>query len=140
MDPSTQVKCDDDISLHAMCSVRGTRWRSWFRHYASIRQVAGSIPDGIIGIFHLLNPSGRTMALESTQPLTEMSTSPISWGVKAACITTLPSSYADLYKFWEPQPPGALRLCLFLSWDCCTILCTACTTVAVYIKCVNTDP
>ena len=26
-------------------------------------KVAGSIPDGVIGIFHLHNPSGRTMAL-----------------------------------------------------------------------------
>ena len=30
------------------------------------------------------NPSGRTMALGSTQPLTEMSTRSISLGVKAA--------------------------------------------------------
>jgi hypothetical protein len=30
------------------------------------------------------NPSGRIMALGSTQPLTEMSTRGISWGVKAA--------------------------------------------------------
>jgi hypothetical protein len=43
-----------------------------------------SIPDGVIGIFHWHNPSGRTMALESTQPLTEMSTRNISWEVKAA--------------------------------------------------------
>jgi hypothetical protein len=35
-------------------------------------------------IFHWPNPSGRTMALGSTQPLTEMSTRNISWGVKAA--------------------------------------------------------
>jgi len=41
-------------------------------------KVAGSIPDCVIGIFH--NPSGRTMALELTQPLTEMSTRNISWG------------------------------------------------------------
>jgi hypothetical protein len=33
---------------------------------------------------HLHNPSGRTMALVLTQPLTEMSTRNISWGVKAA--------------------------------------------------------
>ena len=44
------------------------------------RKVAGSIPDGAIGIFHWHNPSGRTMALGSTQPLTEMSTRNISWG------------------------------------------------------------
>jgi len=42
------------------------------------------IPDGVIGIFHWHNPSGRTMALGLTQPLTEMSTMNISWGVKAA--------------------------------------------------------
>jgi hypothetical protein len=35
-------------------------------------------------IFHWHNPVGRTMALESTQPLTEMSTRNISWGVNAA--------------------------------------------------------
>jgi hypothetical protein len=35
-------------------------------------------------IFHQHSPSGRTMALGLTQPLTEMSTRDISWGVKAA--------------------------------------------------------
>ena len=35
-------------------------------------------------IFHGNNPSGRTMFQGSTQPLTEMSTRNISWGVKAA--------------------------------------------------------
>jgi hypothetical protein len=48
------------------------------------RKVAGSIPDCVIGIFLWYNPSGRTMTLGSTQPLTEMSTRNISWGVKAA--------------------------------------------------------
>jgi hypothetical protein len=43
-----------------------------------------SIPDGVIGIFHWHNPSGCTMALGLTQPLTEMSTRNISWGVKVA--------------------------------------------------------
>jgi hypothetical protein len=31
---------------------RGTRWRSWLRHCATSRKVAGSIPDGITDIFH----------------------------------------------------------------------------------------
>jgi hypothetical protein len=34
--------------------------------------------------FLLTHPSGCTMALRSTQPLTEMNTRNISWGVKAA--------------------------------------------------------
>jgi hypothetical protein len=38
------------------------------------------IPDRVIGIFHWHNPSDRTMALGSIQPLTEMSTRSISWG------------------------------------------------------------
>jgi hypothetical protein len=36
-------------------------------------KVASSIPD-VIGFFNLLNPSSPTMALGSTQALTEMST------------------------------------------------------------------
>jgi hypothetical protein len=38
------------------------------------RKVAGSNPDEVIGFFNWPNTSSRTMALESTQPLTEMST------------------------------------------------------------------
>ena len=60
------------------------RWLSWLRHCAISRKVAGSILDGIIGIFHSLKPSGRIVALGSTQPLTEMTTRNPSWGVKAA--------------------------------------------------------
>jgi hypothetical protein len=55
-----------------------------FLHSATSRKVAGSIPDGVTGIFHGHNLSGRTMALGSTQPLTHMSTRGISWVVKAA--------------------------------------------------------
>jgi len=62
----------------------GTRLRSWLRHCATNRKVEGSIPDGVIGIFHWHNPAGRTVALGLSQPLTEMSTRNISWGVKAA--------------------------------------------------------
>ena len=40
----------------------------------------GSIPHGVIEMFHCHNPSGRTMALDLIQPLTELSTRNISWG------------------------------------------------------------
>ena len=46
-------------------------------HRAIRQKVAGSIPDGIIGI---INSCGRTMIMGSTHPLTEMSTKNISWG------------------------------------------------------------
>jgi hypothetical protein len=38
------------------------------------RKVAGSIPDEVTEFLNLPNPSSRTTALGSTQPLTEMST------------------------------------------------------------------
>jgi len=41
----------------------GTRWCSWMTHCATSRKVAGSIPDGVIGIFHWHNPFGRTQPL-----------------------------------------------------------------------------
>jgi len=37
-----------------------------------------------MGVFHWHNPSDRTMALGSTQPLREVSTRSIFWGYKAA--------------------------------------------------------
>ena len=40
----------------------GTQARSWLRHCATSRRVAGSIPDCVTGIFHWHNPSGRSMA------------------------------------------------------------------------------
>ena len=72
------------VIWRSTCHPWGTRWRSWLRHCATSRKVAGSIPDAVTGIFHWHNPSGRTEALGSTQPLTEMSTRNICWGVKAA--------------------------------------------------------
>jgi hypothetical protein len=70
--------------MKLLMQFRGARWRSWLRHYATNRNVAGSIPDGVTGIFPWHNRFGRTVALGLTQPLTEMSTRNISWGVKAA--------------------------------------------------------
>jgi hypothetical protein len=43
------------------------------KYYATSRKVAGSSPDEV-DFFHLPNPSSRTVALGSTQPLTELST------------------------------------------------------------------
>jgi len=52
-----------------------TWWRIWLRQFAASRKGAGSIPDGVIWIFHWHNPSGRTVALGSTQSLTGMNSS-----------------------------------------------------------------
>jgi hypothetical protein len=53
--------------------------RTW-KHCGASRKVAGSIPDDVIGIFHWHNPSGRTVGLGLTQPVTGMCTRNISYG------------------------------------------------------------
>jgi len=60
------------------------------------------------------------MALELTQPVTEMITRNISLGKGGRCVglTTLPPPCADCLEIWESQPPGTLRTCPGLSWDC----------------------
>ena len=70
-------------------------------HYSTNRQVAGSIPYGVIGIFQWHNPSGRTMIQGSTQPLTEMSTRCISWGKGGRCVR-LTTILCHCHEIWEP--------------------------------------
>ena len=92
-------------------------WRSWLRHCATSRKVAVSIPDGVIGIFHWHNLSGRTMALGLTQPLTEMSKRNISrWGkgCRYAGLTTVAPSCADCLEIGSlnlREPSGPVQAC-----------------------------
>ena len=72
--------------------------------------------------FFIYNPSGRTMFLGSTQPLTGMSTRNISWGKGSRCIGVTPPSCTDCLEFWEPHPLGTHRICLCLYCDCLTWL------------------
>jgi hypothetical protein len=60
------------------------QWDSWLRDTVKEENVVSSILVGVTGIFLGHNPSSHTMALGSTQPLTEMSTRNISQGLKAA--------------------------------------------------------
>ena len=92
----------------------GTRWRSWLRHCATIRKVAGSIPHGVIGIFHWHNSSGRTMApgVDSASNRNEYQECFLGGkGGRCVGLTTLPPSCADCLEILEPQPPGTLRAC-----------------------------
>jgi len=68
------------MQICTFCTMFPTRWRSWLVHCATSQKVAGSIPDSVTEIFHYHSPSGRAMTLVLTQPLTEMSTTNISWG------------------------------------------------------------
>jgi hypothetical protein len=58
-------------------------------------------------ISHRLYPSGRTMALGSTQPITETRTMPVSWGVKGAGRQYWRSYYLEVSNV---QKSGSLNL------------------------------
>jgi hypothetical protein len=81
----------------------GMRWRGWFRKCATNRKFVGLNPDGVIEIFSWYNPPGRTMTLGSTQPLTEINTSNISWGVKAASVDCRLSWNMGSSTSWSPK-------------------------------------
>ena len=83
--------------------------------YTTNQQVAGLIPNGVSGIFQWHNPSGHTMALGSTKPLTEVpGVLPGGKGGRCVGLTTLPPSCAVVMKsgnlnFLEPS--GLLQAC-----------------------------
>jgi len=72
---NTALRGNANAFLHLLLhlTVNFTRWRSSLRQCATRGKVAGSSPDGVIGIFHRNNPPRRTLALGLTQPLTDMS-------------------------------------------------------------------
>jgi hypothetical protein len=70
----------DGSYIHIRKYVEWGTQRSWFRFYATNRKVTGSIPNDIIESFSWPNSFSRTMALESTQPVTEMSTRSLPGG------------------------------------------------------------
>jgi hypothetical protein len=65
----------------------------------------------VFEIFHYPHPSGHTMAMESTQPLTEMSARDFFGGEGGRCVglKTLPPLCADcpeilvVSTFWSPR-------------------------------------
>jgi hypothetical protein len=99
-------ECESDWSYP-----RGMRWRSWFKNCATSRKDAGSIPNRVTEIFLWLNPSGRTMAVVSAQPPTEMSTRNDSWGVEAASAQGWQRYRIHMPIVWEPQTFRGLEAC-----------------------------
>jgi len=86
-------------------------WCIWLQHCATSRV---PFPIGPLGFFYWFKPSGRTVALESTQSVTEMRTRDIFLRVKAAGAWDWQNCrlhVRKVHKFWEPVAPGALRIC-----------------------------
>jgi len=91
-------------------------------HCAKTRKIAVYFPMESLGFSGELwfNPSGLSMALRSTKPLTQVSTRGISWGVEAVGAWGWQPSKLHMqiiYKFCDPQIPRALRDCLDLDRD-----------------------
>jgi hypothetical protein len=119
-----EVMAKNALFAWGMRSFSVIRWRSWFRQCATIRKVAGSIPYGGHWGFCWLNPSGRIMALGSTQPLTQISTIDIAWGGwrgggDGRCIglTILPPLCADCLEILGASTFWNLRACPGLCRD-----------------------
>jgi hypothetical protein len=117
-----------DVGTNAYGEVETTRKEMRMGYFTAFsRQVHGGIemndyterlvstfPDEVIAFFNLPNPSSRTMALESTQPLTEMSIRNLPGskgrpGRKANSLTDI--CEPTVYKMWEPR-------CLKTLWAC----------------------
>ena len=118
---------------------RGRRWCSWLRHCATNWKVTGSIPNDVIGIFHWQNPSSRTMALGSTQPLTEIGTENISWGWRRPVCRAdnLSPSCANCFEMWELQTAETLMACPGLFRDLFTFTMGVCHLKIILIKVIS---
>ena len=90
------------------------------RHCATSRKVAGSIPVGIIGIFHWQtfrpHDGSEVDAAYNRNEYQEYFVG--GKGGRCLGLTTLPSSSADCLEIWQSQPPGTLRVCPCLYRDC----------------------
>ena len=78
VEQALQVAGENVKYSSAYTSKLGTAVAQWLWCCTTNQKAAGSIPDGVMEFFIDINPSDRTMALESTQPLTEMRTRNIS--------------------------------------------------------------
>ena len=83
--------------------MRGRLWCSWFRHCATSRKVAGSIPDGVI----ILPIRTGVDSASNRNKYQEYFLS--GKGGLFVRLTTLPPT--DCLEIWEPQTPGILRAC-----------------------------
>jgi hypothetical protein len=125
-------ECEVDIlvgytraNFRALQREGGHGGRSWLRHYATRWKVAGSSPGWDYFFFNLPNHSSLTMALGSTQSLTEMSTRNLTGSKSDRRVGWQPHRHlwAECLIMWETQPLATLRAS------------TACTGITLPLPC-----
>jgi hypothetical protein len=96
-------------------------------------KVAGSIHDGVIGVFHWQNPSARTMALGFDSASNRNEHQEYNLGGKGGrCIglKSLPLSCADCLEIWETlkllEPSGPVQACNGIVLPCIHCLLNNC--------------
>jgi hypothetical protein len=88
------------ISCEGTPRFRGTRLRSWLRHWATCRQVTRLIPDG-----PQYGPGVHSASYRNEYQGCLLQGKNGRW----LGLTTLPPSCADCREIWELQPRGTLR-------------------------------
>jgi hypothetical protein len=105
------------------------------RYCATSRNVAGSIPYGVIGIFSLISFRPHYVSgIDSVSNRNEYQEYFLGGkGSRCVGLITSPPPCADCLEIWEPQPPGTLRVCTVLYKNCVTftfpILVSFCITM-----------
>ena len=86
----------------------------WLRHCATSRKVMGSIPDGVIGIFHWYKcfRSYYGSGFDSASKRNEYQEYFLGGkGGRCVGLTNIPPSCAECFEIWEPHPPGTVWAC-----------------------------
>jgi hypothetical protein len=115
--------CSDYERIHCtQYSIFNQSWQhKWLKHCATSQKVTCSIPNGVTGIFHWLNPSSCTMTLWSTQPLKERSTKipPQDKGGQHVGMTIFPLSRVDCLELLGAStslgPQKAVQPCIAIA-------------------------
>ena len=89
----------------------GKRSSSCLRYWATSQKVVGWNTDRVNGIFDRLNPSGHTMTLVYTQPLTDMIAMEASWGLKRSVPSFMCRLYRNSGGLNLLEPYGSVRAC-----------------------------
>jgi hypothetical protein len=92
----------------------GMPWCSWLRHYNTSQKVVGLIPDGVIRISHLLNPSSRTLALGVDSATNRHEYEECFLGGKGGRCIGLTTYHVHVPIVWKSGKPQGIQGLLYL--------------------------